>query len=440
MNNLYRIDDFCLLKETKTYNINRFHKHENQYISNDEQVWETALDSSVWFSGEFKHRLNRVYDQILYNPQFIDYSEIYSSVYTLYLRQGFTFKNLFGILFVAQDMLTEEILISRLFTQNDFYVSDTKELVNGTFWIQQCNFLVPRTENNVQVQIAYVTYEDVEMSGDNIGFIHNYPIEFIPLLSEKPYPDFIRTIVSFDNANFLNIETITTENKTLEQSILDYFGVSLANITLTHQIKYGTISKGYKTISISNDDYTFGPVNIGLNLSEFYEKNVNPNEVNIFVTTIINVDSKVMRRSTSITTNLFETINPILADLITSPTEVYDLRLNKITNVTNKVIEQNTISKIVPILQPTYVQIVDTDIYFENKNISFNNVTETCYFITEKTDKDESYTIMTHQTKEGKFYFDLSEISTLNKSTTFKVVSAKDSKLVQTGNLLLKEE
>lgn len=439
MNNLYRIDDFCLLKETKTYDLHKFHKHEQQYVINDEQLWDAALDYAVWFNGEYKHRLNRVYDQILYNPEFVDFTETYSTIFTLYLRQGFTFKNLFGILFVAQDMTTEEILVSRLLTQNDFHVSDTKELVNGTFWIQQFDMLIPRTENNVQVQVAYVTYDDIEMSGDNIGFIYNYPIEFIPLVNEKPYPDFIRTNVSFDDAHFLKIETYTTENKTLQQSILDYFGVSVSNIKLTHQIKYGTISKGYKTISVSNDDYTFGPINIGLNLSEFYNPEESPNEVNIFVTTEINVDSKIMKRSTSITTDLFETINPILAGFVGAPESVTELRLNKSTTVTNKVIEQNVVTKIVPVLQPTFVQITNEEVIFEIKNISFNNVTETCYLITDKTKKDESQTIMSHKSKEGKFYFDLSEMNNLNEDCNFKIVTAKDSRLVQTGKFIVNQ-
>lgn len=436
-NNLYRLDDLCLLKEIKTYDFHKFHKHNQQYILNDEEYWNNELDSTVWFSGEYKHRLNRVYDKILYNPEFVDYTEKYSTIFSLYLRQGFTFNNLFGILFVAQDMVTEEILISRIITQNEFFISDTKELVNGTFWIQQFDMIIPRTDNNVQVQIAYVTYDDIDITTENIGYINNYPLEFISLISEKPYPDFIRTNIEFDDAHFIKIETYTTENKTLEQSILDYFGVSVSNIKLTHQIKYGTLEKGYKTISVSNDDYTFGPVNIGLNLSEFYDPNSTSNEVNIFVTTEINVDSKTMKRSTSISTDLLQTLNPILAGFIGSPQTINELRLNKNITVTNKVIEQNVIKKLVPILQPTYIQINNVDVIFEIKNISFDNVIESCYLITDKTDKDESQTIMSHKTKEGKFYFDLSEMI-LNKNTSFKIITVKDSRLVQTGNFILK--
>ena len=438
MDNLYRIDDYCLLRETKTYEAHRFHKYNEQYVLQDEEQWTTNLDSAVWFSGDYAHRLNRVYDEILYDPKFVEYTEPYSTHFQLYLRQGFTFRNLFGILFVAQDMTTEEVLVSRLLTQNDFTISDTKELVNGTFWIQMCDMLIPRTDNNVQVQVAYVTYDDVDMSGSTIGLIHNYPIEFIPLISEKPYPDFIRTSVEFDTAHFIVIRPYTTENKTLEQSILDYFGVTMANISIEHQIRYGNISKGYKTLVVSNGDNPYGEVNVGLNLVGIATEE--EPEVNIFITTQITVDSKMMRRDTSITTNIYETINPVIADLIRAPETIYELRLNKQTNVVHKVIEQKTVEKIIPILQPTYIQIASQNVVFENKNITFSNVTETCYLITEKTKKDESVTIMTHRTKEGKYYFDLSEISILNEDAPFRVVTAKDSRLVQTGTLTVSQQ
>ena len=117
------------------------------------------------------------------------------------------------------------------------------------------------------------------------------------------------------------------------------------------------------------------------------------------------------------------------------PASIQDIRI-----IIHKVIEQKTIEKIIPILQPTYIQIVAQNVVFENKNITFSNVTETCYLITENTKKDESVTIMTHQTKEGKYYFDLSEISILNEDAPFRVVTAKDSRLVQTGTLTVSQQ
>lgn len=212
----------------------------------------------------------------------------------------------------------------------------------------------------------------------------------------------------------------------------------MANISIEHQIRYGNISKGYKTLVVSNGDNPYREVNVGLNLVGIATEE--EPEVNIFVTTQITVDSKVMRRDTSITTNIYETINPIIADLIKTPETLFELRLNKQTNVVHKVIEQKTVEKIIPILQPTYIQIVAQNVVFENKNITFSNVTETCYLITENTKKDESVTIMTHQTKEGKYYFDLSEISILNEDAPFRVVTAKDSRLVQTGTLTVSQQ
>lgn len=433
MENLYRIDDYALLKEVKTYDIHKFHSKDGQVILADAENWETNRDRTVWFASDFAHRLNRVYDTILYNPEHPDTRERYSANYCLYLRQGFTFQNLFGILFVAQDMVTNEVLTSQLLTENDFSISDTMELVNGTFWIQMCNLIVPRTENNVQVSIAYVTYSDVESSaGDSLGYIYNYPIEFIPLVAEKPMPDFIRTSIDFDDAHFITIRTYTTENKTLERSILDYFGVNMASITVEHVVKYGTANIGYKTLKVSNEDNIYNPVNIGLNLAEF----AGEEKVLIFVSTEINVDNKLMKRETYIVTDIFETLNPVIAELIGAPAEIADLKLQKNIQVSNQVIKTEVTQKIVPIIQPVFVAIVSGEIQYERKNVTFDAVLEHCYFVTDKTKKDESQTIMTKQTQDGKYYFDFTELTPISADTNYRIITVKNSRVV--GNGLLK--
>lgn len=442
-NNTYRIDDFTLLKTSETYKVKTFWKHENQYI-----LAETPFDAEypesdrvVWDSGKFKHRVNRIYNEILFQPTDDECLVIQNNTTQcdVYLKQGFNFSGLFGIHFIAKDMTTEEILISKIMFQNDFIVSDSKELINGSFWIQKISFDIPRTNNNICVQATRLRFEDVDMTEDNLGYLYLYPNEFIPLIGEKPTPDFIKTKIEFDENHWITVTPYSTENKLLQQSILDYFGLQIADIKISHVIKYGNVDLWYKTIRISNEDNTFMSVNVGLNLSEFLtEQAINPdmNIVTIFVSTEIEVDSKLMKRETSINTDLYDTINPIVRTLIKNPETVYPINVTEITQTTNTIIEQNVHTRIVPINQPVFVRFIDDAIKLQKTHISFNGVTEPCMMIIEKTKKDEVQIITSKVTSDGILFFDLSEIF-LNEPSTYILRTMNGERIIGNGNITI---
>lgn len=439
-NNIYRIDEYTLLKTSETYNVMKFWKYENQYIfSNSENNIE--VNNAVWDSGEFQHRINRVYNDTLFVPtdENSDVVENNTTHYDVYLKQGFNFSGLFGIHFIAKDMTTEEVLISKILFQKDFVVSDSKELINGSFWIQKISFIVPRTSNNVCVQSTMLRFEDVDITEENLGYLYLYPNEFIPLIGEKPIPDYIKSKIVFDENHWITITPYTTENKSLQQSILDYFGLQVADIKISHVLKYGNVDLWYKTIRVSNEDSPFNPVNIGLNLSEFLtEQVINPNMnlVTIFISTEISVDSKLMKRETSINTDLYETINPVIRTLIKNPETVFPVDVTEVSEIKNTIIEQNIHNRIIPINQPVFVRFIDDTIKLEKTYISFNSVSEPCMMIIEKTKKDEVQIITSKMTKDNVLFFDLSEIL-LNEPSTYILQTMNEKRIIGSGNITI---
>lgn len=444
----FRINEQVLIKISDSYVQNKFWKTNNeQYIYNGDDVQEKNpyAENAVWFSGDYIHRINKVYDSpmlITPSPENSIEIETSTSECRLLLRQGFDFTDVFGLLVVMKDMLTDEVLISRMFFESEFHISDLKELVNGSFWIEETIFKFPRTRNNIMLQATTIRFSDVTFE-DPVGLILNFPNEFIPLIGEKPTPDFIKTSVEFDSSHWIVIRPYTTENKTLQQSILDYFGIEIATIDISHVIRYGDDDTGYKTIRVSNEDNAFGEINIGLNLLPFKKEGITEpgkNIVTVFVSTEIVVDNKLMKRESSVNTDLFDTINPVIASIIKNPDTVFPVNVTEEVVIKNTVIEQNVLKQIVPISQPVFVKFIDGDITYGKRDVSFNNITEPCHMIIAATKNDEEQTINTRITADNTYYFSLSDLKPLTAPTTYMIQKISTSEIIGEGKMVLPSE
>lgn len=434
----FRISDYILAKISDTYEQNEFHKVNEQYVRSD----DNDIVSTVWYDGaeNVKHYINKVYNSNLLIDVKADYpAKNYStSNCRILLRQGFDFTSVFGLLVVLKDMDTDEILISRLLTNEDFHISDSKELINGSFWIEESDITYPRSDNNLMMQVTTVTFADVNFT-DRLGLILNYPNEFIPLIGEKPTPDFIRTTITMNESNFVVIHPFTTENKTLQKSILDYFGLELAQIDIAHVIKYGNEEDGYYALRVTNEMNVFNDVIIGLDFSPFKVNNNTSKIVTIFVSTEITVDNKLMKRENSISVDLLEIINPLVADMIGVPETIFPVNITEEQIIKNTVIQQNVHEKYVALNYPVFVQYITGDIIYENKNITFPQLNEDCYLITEKTEKDEEQTLISGKTSDGVYYFDLSQFVPIAQNTKYKIKTVNTKTVIGEGMLIVSE-
>lgn len=447
-NNQYRINDNVLLKmDFGLSERENFYKQTNsnpniiQYVSNvfSNPGTEENIDKTVW---KFNSKLNKVFN----STGLFEYSDLTNEPNlkiikgSILLRQGFSWENVFGLLVVIKttgNQYTQKVLLSQIFDINDFVLDsdESKELINGSFWTKNINFIIPNLEENLMIFVETIMFSDVESSGINIGKINNYPQNdsvFEPLIGEEPIPDYIQTECVILNNHYLKITPKTLElNKTIEQSILDYFSLTnnIAAITVEHVIKYGNDNFGYKTIRISNEDYKFGFVKIGLDFDEFEST-----EIYIFVSTEIVCNNKLMKREQSSLFDFSDILNPIISNLVLAPESVYPVIFNKVNNINNTIIESKTETKIIPVFQSVFVEIVKSDFKYENKNITFDDINISSYMLVQT---QVPQFILSKFDNNGKPYFDLGTI-VVESECKFEIIDSTTKKLLKNGLILVK--
>lgn len=363
---------------------------------------EDLVDGSL---EDVYHRLNKTYSGTLFEPsvtELLQYRELHVLV-----KQHTNWENVFGFLLVVKDIVTNNTLVSKMLTINDFKITGNKELINGTFFLESSIINVPLISTvNMLCQIETITYSDIVSSGLNIGLVYNYPIEFETLIQTKPIPDFITLSATLNSNHYLALQLNTTENKTLEKSILDYFGVSNAVVKINYSITYGTEALGYSKINVTNEVNKFNPLNIGLDLLYFYLLLVNEENklVNLYVDANIEVDGKLMVRTSELTTD-FNTINPLISNAITHPTTNFPVTINNETVINQQVINTPERLKVLTISEPKYIQFISNELKIENKLITFEYLKVPAFLSI-----GEKILIKSLKTADEKYYFDLTKI------------------------------
>jgi hypothetical protein len=441
--NVFRINKFSLIRFYEDVKIGEYFSTVwtktaddtpfNQFVIND----DPAIDRTVWFDGTYYHRLNKVYSSTdLYDPRATNDIVLEGQVTTLSLMviQGFTWFDLFGLLLVVKKVDSDDILLSQMLYLNDFKLTEEKELINGAFWLEEALIKLPFTSDTLEVEVIRVTYDDIVNDGPKLGLVYNYPKELIQLIPEKPIPDYIQTNISLDLNNFLYIQPVTSELKTLEQSILDYFKLSIAEIEIKHIIKYGVESLGFKTISLTNEDNKFGPLRIGLDLSEFATPE--NDDCIIFVSTEILVEGKLMKRENQIQTKLMEVLNPLIDGKIVLPTIKYPVNIEVQNIVNQQIIEAKEKLKTVVIYQPLFAQFIQSEFKIENKNIFFDSVVNPAVLVVgDKPEKLQE--LLNEKTIDNKYYFDLSKLKPIDEETVYQLIDVNSEHIIGEGKVLL---
>ena len=160
-------------------------------------------------------------------------------------------------------------------------------------------------------------------------------------------------------------------------------------------------------------------------------------KVKIFVSTEINVDGKLMKREVVKEIDTIVTLSPLVADKIEFPEMLVDVKVEKIENVTNTIIQQRTDNKIIPILQPIYIEKINDEITIENKNIAFNNVTNPTYLKINKTKTTDEQYVLSKVTLDNKYYFDCEELIPVAEETTYILIDATNNKIIGKGKVLV---
>lgn len=452
MENLYRVHDSMLLSlEYNTRTVKPIYKFEKdgfiQYLNVDSGLnTDKELNTTVWypqFPGLGK-KLNKFWSASgnLVNIEDLEYIDSYKQFQCeLLLQQGFKWDNVFGILLVIKDRMTNVVHKSKILLSNDFAINYKNELINGTFWASSIKFWLPDIlllEQSISFAVEVIKFEDIH--NDNTVLI--YPTEFEALIPDMPLNDKISVSLSFNDSFFLELETKSIlPEYTVEQLLMWNFSISeINNISVQHLIKFPSDSEGnFTEMLVSNEVSPLNKLVVGLPMMMINEKQL------IEVTTYFRINGLLATRYSTILWDYFEAVNTFMSTYVATINE--NTILNPVTVVEEITINNNVIDtikdlKITQISVPTYVElIIDKKINAYNKNIAFTEVTFDSYmkiYFDEDETSDKNLHILSQKTVENKYYFDIAEIrlrmiengsSTLN----FKVFKYSDSKLVLAG-------
>lgn len=402
-----------------------------------------------------KNRVNAIFSEVLCDSSDINTFDSVNMKYfdcNLYLRQGVSWTNVFGVVVVirSNDDI-HKVLYSQYFTPSHFTLNVidsiiSPKIINGDFWTYKAKFKIPRFDtdlDNVIIETYFLTYDNISTNPSNIGTIFNYPEnlnDFEILSPTKPLPDYIKLAANVNANNMFEFGIFTTQPfKTLQQSILEYLdlGNTVVPIFISYLINYGTDSLGYKNIRIQNEDNNLMPLTIGLDMSEFMEivsKKINVN----FVAEIV-VNGITMTRQLSVIYDYHTLYDPLIAAVYTTvPSTEYPVIVVEKNVIEQIIVENKTETKIVPIIQQFAVALVLKDFVYEPKNIVFDNpmINENSYMnIGNDIDNIGNITIYAKPTIDGTFYFNVNKV--MSKPTMpLKYRIFKDGVIIQEGSII----
>ena len=435
---IFRINDFSLIKVDKVADVKDF-KYALNDINLTQKHYAINPNQILWLSGTYANRLNHNYNGLLYNPIYIENNLQYTSV-KLLLPQGFNWTNVYGIHIVIKTINTNIVLISEFFYSFDFTSTNQKELIDGTFWLEEVQCYIPTINEGLQAQINIIKDDEIDMTPENIGYVNkSLDTDLTVLIGEKPTPDFIVNQLELDENQFVNVGIKTTEiGKTVEQSLIDYFSEdSNPIIDINYNITYGNDTYGYKSILVKNTTNLYDNINIGLNLLQFYNSSDPTLKVKILLMTQINVNNKIMTRTTELETDLSE-LSPFIQNNIEHPTTNYPVTIENVTNISNQIIDVKKSVKVVSVTQPVFIELIHDNFVFESKNIYFQTITKPAQIILNQANNDSEQILTSEITADNVYYFDLSKLNPITTNTTYQIIDIDSKKIIGKGEVSVK--
>lgn len=446
--NNYRLTENILLKVVESANLLNFYKlteSDNvQYLATNsgdigERYAGVNLENTTFNFGLHKEKINKVFSSyLLTGLDEFETEEVRLTRCSMLLRQGFNWKDVFGINIVIKEVgvTTNNILISQIFTLDDFRVDyDTsKELINGTFYTANVNFVIPNFYKDLSVSVEIVKFSDVDLVTQIVNIYPKNVSDYEPLISSLPKSTNLDLNVSITDDQYINVEMVTDElNKTVEQSVLEYFDKNyLALVSVDYIIKYGVIGN-YKSVRISNEDYKYGKLKLSLDFTEFGSETA----TQIFVSCSVVVDGLLMTINKEIVFDYGNSLSPIIGNIIANPNTIFPVTVENINQISQTIINQNTEQKFIPIMQTVFCQInVGEDFVFEAKNISFTNITPAKIKNALLIINNEKF-INSETTLDGVMFFNLNSIEPIRAESSYIIVDLKTNILLQKGKVLI---
>ena len=245
----------------------------------------------------------------------------------------------------------------------------------------------------------------------------------------------LKTVLELDNNFYLHIKLVNEDTKTIEKSILDYFGFDYTDITIQHVINYGNDEIDHQEIIVMNNVNKYSEIVIGLNLKPYI--NSENKNVDITVNTQVIVNNSLMEQVASLSVDASTILNPIIASVIKHPETIYPVEVEIVNNIEQTIINQNKQTKFITIQQPVYAQIITDSFKIENKNIVFVNLVTPANLIINKTKSSEEQNISSKTLSDGTIYFDISDLIPVSEETTYQLVDKYTNQIIGNGKVIV---
>jgi hypothetical protein len=387
---------------------------------------EANINNVVWDGGSdyYHRRINYNYiEGTLYDPSISQIQRDRQFIYLEYfIPQFYNWNEKYGILLTVKGSTTNNIYLNKILTINDFNISESRILRNGRFWLESNISKILLTSEELYVQATEILLNEVSNDPTNIGYLYNYPNNYVPIIQEKTFPDFIVTDLSLDDNGFLTIYPKTLENKTLENSLKNYFdykhdqlvSISIYYVITSKGINYQSDNLENKIIRVANEENNFNYLKVGLDFSDWLNPDDPYQYFPIEVLTVINVDGKIMQRYSSINAD-FSTQIISFNERNIQPSSLTFQNIEETVTVNQTVIEKPVETKIVKVFQPVFVKFVQQDFKYERVNITFESLTQPAYMIV------GDQILSTDFTSDGTYYFNLGKLTPISKDINYEL-------------------
>ena len=442
----YRIGENTLIRRNSTDISEKFWNNGIQFVHADYNSWDNAIwvadlkNSSGEVIKKLAHFRNKNYNNtgLLPIPNESDAKEYVSNLFEIMLKQGFKFSpdGIIGLHCIILNLDTKEVLVSQFLREDDFHITSNRLRIDGSFWMTKADIYIPKISGTLVAAITELTSEDIDSEN---GFIYNFVSPSEQLNDDKQIIESIKNKAEIDENFYLTVSLTTSElNKSVEQTFYDYINYNPSNVNVEHTINYGNSIIGTKSIKISNETNIFAPIKVGLDISNYTIKEYNRNvdsEIEIRVTSDIKYDANFISNETVLITKIKDTILPIISDIIKEniPDIIYPVNVNLENKIEQTVVETNIDRQVIQVLQPIFCEMVNNSFVIENKRLTFENFNQSGYLVISETKKTDEQILKNDVTVDGKYYFDLSKLITVDEDTTYTLYDENQKMILGKG-------
>lgn len=356
----YRINNYSLLRVSDRGNTKQMYVFDD----NTQRQYFTDMQMTVWGIGEYQMMINQVFNNpYIHTPTDLPITtRVIRGELLLGLSESAVTEDTMGICIVICDTPNGNVLYSQIIPFEDIAINTDQTIIDGMFWTNKIEIEFPMTDT-AHVGVQLIGWQDILSN----GFILKYPTSLVPLVTDAPAPEYIQVRATFTDYMFLVCDLVTSENKTIQKSLLDYFGILTdTTVDIEYVITYGATDER-KSIRVSNETDKYLPITIGIPTDN--------QNMTIDINCDIHVDGKLMRRSTAINVDMGPVLQSITTN-ITHPETIIPITVENKTIVNQQIIDTKESVKIIPVYQPIFAEMIRDDFYFESKYVRFDKLTK----------------------------------------------------------------